>query len=305
MKKTVQHNGLVRLPHRAIIRITGGDALDFLQGQLSCDLRELTETQARVAVYCDHKGRVIASFYVCRIIGGYDLLLDKGLVRTVMERLQKYSLMADVRLQEMVHDVMGLIVGDEALPDDPLFEHLPAKLDAFHAGQWGWVIKVAEKPERYLYALPQASATRLLGAGFTQLTTIDWEFFDIRDGMAHVHASISGLFTPHMLNFHQRNAISFSKGCFVGQEIIARTQHLGRLKRRLCQLSFEAGADITPPQAVYNPQGQPVGQIINVCHHPTHKGGVALAVIHESACSSDLYLNPDRVLHASLVKRPH
>ncbi len=298
---------LIPLINDALIAVSGKDAFDFLQGQLSCDMQRVTEWQASLAAYCDHKGRVLASLYVCYIQDRYLLRLDCSLATSIMERLNKYIIMADVKLTQLHTPLLGWIAAaDNPQSDANLWDCFkPSELsnpaviqedthyilNAIRYSSYGWAIKVAMSPARYIICLLPKYQPPLTASGDHNLSQL-WGVCDITDGIAHITDLTSGLFTPHMLNLHKHDTISFTKGCFVGQEIIARTQHLGRLKRGLCLLVFDCDV-VKPASAVYNQRGQAVGQIVSSYDNQKLNKSVALAVIHNSAVKppAPLYLD--------------
>jgi len=234
------------LPHLGLLRFAGADAHSFLQGQVSHDTRRLSEGAPLLAAYCTAQGRVVAVLHLLPHTSGVIALLPRELVPPTLERLRRFVLRAKVTLEDLSQQ-FG-VVGEQG----------PAALEAAglglpdaagyveHAGIG--VARISADPSRYWVIGPAASlAARGLaderGAGGSlERIERDWRLADIRAGLAQVYAPTSELFVPQMLNLDLIDGISFTKGCFTGQEILARTQHLGRIKRRMFRLRLPKGS---------------------------------------------------------------
>jgi folate-binding protein YgfZ len=232
-----------RLPHFGLLRFAGPDALGFLQGQVSNDTRSLGNGMPMLAAYSTPQGRVVAVLHLLPHSSGVIALLPREIVLPTLERLRKYVLRAKVKIEDLSEEfaVVGRYRSTAAA-----FGELPVPDAAQgYAERNGiGVARVGSDPNRYWIIGP---AQDLMSHGTedepkaTQPAGHDWRLADIRSGLPQVYAATREMFVAQMLNLDLIDGISFTKGCFTGQEIIARTQHLGRIKRRLFRLRLPAG----------------------------------------------------------------
>jgi folate-binding protein YgfZ len=233
-----------RLAHLGILRFTGADTLSFLQGQVSNDTQRLTEGTPVLAAYSSPQGRVLALIYLLPHSSGVLAILPREILAATMERLRKFILRAKVRIEDaadalIVAGRFGATSQSDATPKGGAIPHADSSYVEYdgigsapvgHDGNRRWVIGPPEK----IAAPADAAAGKRIED--------DWRLADIRAGLPQVYAATSEAFVAQMLNLDLVDGISFTKGCYTGQEIIARTQHLGRIKRRLFRLSLPSGA---------------------------------------------------------------
>jgi folate-binding protein YgfZ len=220
-----------RLAHLGALRFTGADALGFLQGQVSNDTQRLTENTAVLAAYSTAQGRVLALIYLLPHSSGVVAILPREILLPTMERLRKFILRAKVRIEEAADLIVAGGLGTTPGGSSRYVEQDGIGMAPVgHDASRYWVIGPPEK----IAALPDAAAASRIEA--------EWRLADIRAGLPQVYAATSEAFVAQMLNLDLLDGISFTKGCYTGQEIIARTQHLGRIKRRLFRLALPAGS---------------------------------------------------------------
>lgn len=228
-----------RLRHLGVLRFTGADALSFLQGQVSNDMQRLTHNTFLLAAYSSAQGRVVALIYLFPHSSGVIAILPREILKATMERMRKFVLRAKVQIEDASESlgVAGLI-GDMApstrghIETDGrgYIETDGVGVAPGHDQNRSWVIAAADK-------LPPAGDT-----DEANRFEDEWRLADIRAGLPQIYAATSEVFVAQMLNLDLLDGISFTKGCYTGQEIIARTQHLGRIKRRLFRLQLPPGA---------------------------------------------------------------
>jgi folate-binding protein YgfZ len=220
-----------RLAHLGILRFSGADAQSFLQGQVSNDTQPLSEGTPILAAYSTPQGRVLALIYLLPHSSGVLAILPREILLPTMERMRKYILRAKVRIEEAADLVVAGqfgaagTAGSRYVEDDGI-----GVAPVGHDENRHWIIG---PPEKIAAPADAAAAKR-----FEE----EWRLADIRAGLPQVYAATSEAFVAQMLNLDLLDGISFTKGCYTGQEIIARTQHLGRIKRRLFRLSLPSGA---------------------------------------------------------------
>jgi folate-binding protein YgfZ len=238
------------------VRFAGPDNLSFLQGQLSNDTNRLTVGTPLLAAFSTPQGRVVAVLHLLPHSSGVMAILPREIVLPTVERLRKYVLRAKVRIED-VSDQFAVFGrnGIDARPADGL----PAP-DAGHAYVERDGIGVARlgsdrQPSPTDRHPPLTNRYWVIGTaqdltrqGIVSLATEEpsvehaWRLADIRAGLPQVYAATREMFVAQMLNLDLIDGISFTKGCFTGQEIVARTQHLGRIKRRLHRLRLPSGS---------------------------------------------------------------
>jgi folate-binding protein YgfZ len=224
-----------------LLQFTGPDAAQFLQGQVSNDTRRLAAGKPLLAAYSSPQGRALAVLHLVPHSAGVLAILPRELVLPIQERLRKFILRAKVSIADQ-SDVLavGGHYGEAALRAAGLPVPDPA-LGYTEADGIG-IARVGPDAGRYwlLGETARLAALGLLGEDPPAIENA-WRLADIRSGLPQIYAATSESFVAQMLNLDLIDGISFSKGCFTGQEIIARTQHLGRIKRRLIRLQLPDG----------------------------------------------------------------
>jgi len=266
------------LPTHAVVSVTGRDARAFLQGQLSNDILGLERHPGLLAAACNRQGRVLSTMRLAADAGGVLLVLHAGLARTLVSQLSPYVLRADVRFEDRSKEleVAGLI---DAEPD--------ARWSQAAAAASGLTMMVAS-PRRILLAGSRASLDAALVA-MPRTDAGDWDRTCIEDGEPWITPATAALWLPQMLNLDLIGGISFSKGCYVGQEIVARTQHLGRLKRRTLRYAGPPDVVLAPAQPLFSGETLAAQVIASVRDATaTH----ALAVVELRHCSDLLGAKP-------------
>lgn len=237
------------LPFLAVLRFEGPDAATFLQGQVTQDTRLLADGRTLLAAINNPQGRVVALLRLSANPRGVDALLPADLAEAVVARLRKFVLRArvDVRVAADLHAV-GFAAGAPPPAGSTVGAHA-----CFHYGSGRKVIAV---PEDALDAL----LARSPGPAAADLEPRWWSL-DVAAGLPQVFAKSSEAFVPQMLNLDLLDAISFSKGCYTGQEIVARTQNLGRIKRRTARFRLPDGPTL-PPLAGLTLDGTKVAEVV-------------------------------------------
>lgn len=266
------------LPACSVVAVTGRDARSFLQGQLSNDLLGLERHPGMLAAACNRQGRVLATLRLAADGDDVLMLLHRSLAHTLVAQLSPFVLRAQVRFEDRSRDlaVAGLI---DAEPDAHWSQ--PAAAAA------GLSMLVAS-PRRILLAGRRAALDAALAA-IPRTTPDDWDRACIADGEAWIAPATAALWLPQMLNLDLIGGLSFSKGCYVGQEIVARTQHLGRLKRRTLRYAGPPDAALAPAQALFS--GETLAAQVAVAVRDEHSTQ-CLAVVELRYCSDLLGTRP-------------
>ncbi|HEU5282775.1 MAG TPA: folate-binding protein [Burkholderiales bacterium] len=271
------------LTTEALLEVTGEDARSFLQAQLSNDVEALSATRAQLSTYCTPQGRMLASLLVWRGADAFLLQLPAELAPSIRTRLQRYVLRARVKLTDASERwaVLGVAGTQARAVLEAAFGAAPpermGKLDSERTS----VICLGR--ELYQVVVPADGATaqwdRLAGPARPSGSQW-WRWRLIQANLPVITAATSELFVPQMANMDVLGGVNFDKGCYPGQEIVARAQYRGQVKRRLFRLHAETGAP-RPGQALFAPQSAAaVGTVVNAA--PAPAGGFdILAVLQE------------------------
>jgi tRNA-modifying protein YgfZ len=236
---------LVSLSSLGVLRVQGADALSFLQGQLSNDVTLLQQPRAVLAGYHNPQGRVVALLRLAALDDG-DVVaaLPRELVPQVAQRLSRFVLRAKVKLaDDSAHwQVHGLIGAPR-----PCALALPDAVNGTALISGTLVIRIAAEPARWLL-LARSGAASLLGE-LPSVAPVIWQRLAIAAGEAQVYGATSEEFVAQMLNLDALGGIAFDKGCYIGQEVIARAHYRGRVKRRLQRFVTHAPGLLKPADA--------------------------------------------------------
>lgn len=266
-----------------LLHITGDDAENFLQGQLSSDIQEITAGNAQYSSYNTPKGRMLATFLAWWDDDGYCLQLPYSLLESVKKRLSLFIMRAKVEIEDASDRTVRIGVAGERATAllAKAFGELPA--DAMNVVHNTSGNLICLNTQQYLFAGNAEQAIALWSALRHEATPVGiscWEWLNIRAGIPQILPSTQEAFVPQMANLELIGGVSFKKGCYTGQEIITRTQHLGKIKRRLYLAHIDTNDTPQPGDPLFDreAEGQSSGKIINAQQAPS--GGYdVLAVI--------------------------
>lgn len=286
-------NGTLPLTHWGLMRARGAEALKFLQGQLTNDVALMGDAQVRLAGFCSAKGRLQGSFVVWKLAAD-DVLLacSASVLPATLKRLSMFVLRAQCKLSDAGAE-LGLhgVVGDSAraLMGD-------AAVWAQRALDGGTLVRLPDVDgvARCMIAVSMPPA------GLPPITADAWRGLEVRSGIPLIEAATAEQFVPQMLNYEVVGGVDFKKGCYPGQEVVARSQYRGTIKRRM--FLFECDAPLTAGQEVFHSgdAGQPAGMVVNAAPHAS--GAVALVEVKLASLDSGT-LHAGAVDGARLVRR--
>ncbi len=284
---TAARDGLViaDLSTYGIIAFSGEDAQTFLHGQITNDLNGLTQDQAVFAGYCSAKGRLLANFLVVRHAGDLLVLLPQSIRETVQKRLAMFVLRAKVQLRDASPEwvVLGLSGPGAGRLLETALGSVPTHVFGVAQSSKATVVRLGD--ERYDILVDPETAPSLwqtLAADANPVGARVWDWIMVNAGVPTILPATQDQFVPQMANMEVLHGISFQKGCYPGQEIVARSQYLGKLKRRMYLAHTEAGTE--PGAELYSPDlpGQPCGTVANAC--PAPGGGTDLLAVMQTSC---------------------
>ncbi|MGE8144266.1 YgfZ/GcvT domain-containing protein [Pseudomonas frederiksbergensis] len=252
------------LSHEGILAVRGADAGKFLQGQLTCNLNYLSDTQASLGARCTQKGRMQSSFRILLEGDGVLLAMAAELLEPQLADLKKYAVFSKSKLtdESAAWVRFGLDHGDAALSSLGL--ELPADTDSVARNDGLIAIRVSPERAELWVAADRADAIKgKLSAVLAEGELNQWLLGQVRAGIGQVMPSTRELFIPQMLNLQAVGGVSFKKGCYTGQEIVARMQYLGKLKRRLYRLQLDASDLPEPGTQLFAPShGSSIGEVV-------------------------------------------
>lgn len=273
------------LSHLGLISVEGEDAADFLQGQLTNDVRDVSLQHSQLSAYCNHKGRMLANFRLFKRDDSYYLQLPLSLLEPTLKRISMFILMSKVNMKDSSNSLIGMgVAGPQA--DQQLAEHitdLPTNADDVTQASGYTVIKLAGPTPRYHIYGSLESIQMLwsqLDVDAAPVGAGPSEVLDINAGIPTIYPETSESFVPQMTNMQAINGVNFQKGCYSGQEVVARMQYLGKLKRRMFKIQIATDEAVNRGDKLFcegSTSGQGTGQV--VLAQPNPDGGFsALAV---------------------------
>lgn len=276
------------------IRIHGPDSSKFLQGQLTCDVKQITAQHSSLGAHCDPKGRMIALFRLFDWQKDYYMLLPQSILPTTLASLQKYARFAKTELIDISAQLACFGCYGESL--DAIFGEflapIPTSVDQVVIKSTFLMIHIlspksaSSSLSRILIIGEQADILTMqkkLLNNASKVGTELWHLLDIQAQVAQLYPQTSGQLTPHEINLPALNGVSFSKGCYTGQEVIARMQHLGKLKKHMYLVELSTSQTPTPGcPIIQQPTAQTVGLLVDFATVSDHCF-IALAIIQDNA----------------------
>jgi folate-binding protein YgfZ len=271
------------LSHEGVLAVRGVDASKFLQGQLTCNLDYLSEAKATLGARCTQKGRMQSSFRILLEGDGVLLAMASELIEAQLLDLKKYAVFSKSKLTDESASWVrfGLSHGDAALASLGL--ELPQDTDSVVRANDLIAIRVSPARAELWVRAEQADDIRnLLAAQLPEGSLNDWLLGQIRAGIGQVFGQTREEFIPQMINLQAVGGVSFKKGCYTGQEIVARMQYLGKLKRRLYRLTLEDNDVPEPGIELFSPvHASSAGNVVLAAR--TGSGVELLAVLQADA----------------------
>ncbi|MEW6590632.1 MAG: folate-binding protein [Pseudomonadota bacterium] len=281
------------LSQLGLIAFQGEDTATFLQGQLTNDVRALHADGAQWNGLCSPKGRLLGNFLMWRQGEDTCLQLAGDLTASVLKRLSMFILRAKVKGRDASDETVRVVVAGPqaatavhaamgAVPEAPMRSAAVAN---------GWVVRVGA--DKFVLSIAPGAAEAVwqtLRQSATPVGAPVWDWLRLTAGIPMIVAATQEQFVPQMVNYEVLGGVSFQKGCYTGQEIVARSQYLGKLKRRMVLAHVDAEA--TPGDSLYSADldGQASGTVVNAA--PAPGGGYDLLAVAqvESAATQTLHL---------------
>jgi tRNA-modifying protein YgfZ len=282
MEHALATNGVVPLAHWGVIRARGADAARFLHGQLTSDMLNLGPGRAVPAGFCSAKGRLQASFMVWQ--GAADEILlacAASLLAPTLKRLSMFVMRAQCKLTDATAELpLQGLAGPAALA--LLGDAQPWEC---RRGKDGTVIRLPDA-----LGVPRALLAGDAPAGVAALDADSWRWLEVSSGVPLIEAATVDQFVPQMVNLELIGGVDFKKGCYPGQEVVARSQYRGTLKRRM--FLFDVAAAAQPGQELFHSAdpGQPAGLVANAATTPSGGSRILAEVKLAALDSGSLHL---------------
>ncbi len=229
---------LADLSHYALIEASGDDVVEFLQGQLTNDIKLVSDSIGQLSAYCNPKGRILANFRIFKRDDHYFLRLHSDICEATLKRLRMFIMRSKVELIDKSDELCRIgVAGLNATKHlSSIFKNLPGNTDESSTENGISIIKLPGTLPQYEVHGPLEKIKELWGKLKNEATLVgenSWNILSIRAGIPEIVSETVEAFVPQMVNLQAINSLSFTKGCYPGQEVVARMHYLGKLKRRL------------------------------------------------------------------------
>jgi len=276
---------LCDLSGSGLLQISGMDAQKLLQGQLTCDVTTVRPGYSSMGAHCNSQGRIISLFYLFQFRDSYYLQMPRSMVAIALDALKKYAVFYKVELTDASETLITIgYSGNHFSPEI----HTNAANVTLGTGNNRCMIIAEPEAIKPIWDM--------LSRGAKIASIYSWKHFNIRDGLPAIYPETSEKFLPHELNLDKLNAISFEKGCYTGQEIIARMHYRGKLKNHMYLTKITSSVAPLPGDDISSVQGQDIrasGLVVDACREDKNNY-IALITTDESNVKNDhLFLDHD------------
>ncbi len=281
---------LTSLTHQSLIKVSGSDALTFLQGQLATNIEHINESTAQFSSYCDPKGQVLAVFVIFKYQESFYLNFNQTLKESILKRLSMFIMRSDVQLTDVSDSMIHIGFAGE-FADLELQRSLNTKIkneyETQHIDLDGMrdicAIKVPGPYHKYDFFGPSDQMRKvwtILKNNAEVTNSYDWNLLNIAAGIPDVNTQTRAQFLAQFLNLDKLHAIDFKKGCFPGQEMIARVHYRGKVTKRMFRIRCEALQELKPGKILFltDQEGKSHKLTIILTNPGIHEGTLCLAV---------------------------
>lgn len=276
LSETAQGNVVCDLSHLTLLEVSGADAVSFLQGQVTNDVKLLDGQHAHYTGYCSPKGRLLALFLAFAHQDHLHLQLPTSIAEAAAKRLRMYVMRSKVTISDTSDRIvkLGLNGQDATQILSEHFSELPATHYAITTLEKATLIKLPTVTghDRYEIFTTSEAAYSLWDALKQKATPVGkecWDWLEVNAGIPEIVPATQEQFVPQMVNLDLLNAINFKKGCYTGQEIVARTHYLGTVKRRTFLMHVSGERKPNAGDKVTDTNQNEVGQIVRTAPHFT------------------------------------
>jgi len=250
-----------------ILKISGADKQSFLQGQLTGDTRDINSEKAQFSSYCTPKGRMLANMRIAEQGDNWLIVLPLSRLASIQKRLQMFVMRSDVTIEDASSDFACIGISGDCTEQITTDNTIPKALNDAANIESGLLIKVDESPRFLLIATTEQATAAWQSLNIEAVDSSAWRLADIRAAIPTVYEETVEAFIPQMTNMQLLSGVSFTKGCYTGQEVVARMQYLGKLKRRMYPVSFSSDQDFSRGADIFSAEsqsGQGAGKLVDV-----------------------------------------
>lgn len=277
-------NTLMDVSQFGLIAIHGDDAVNFMQNLFCNDVRNISLEKSQLSAMCSAKGRVIANFRLFMKGDSYYLQLPVEQIEIIIKKLQMYRMISKVDIVDASNSFVRISCSGPTIEQElsGITEKLPKNIDDVVQHGKLTIIRLAGQHPRFeLIGEFEVikSAWQRLSVQAAPVGSYQWQLHDILNGLANIYLATSEQFVPQTANMDKTNALSFTKGCYPGQEVVARSQYLGKLKRSMFLAHIDSELPAQPGDEVFNVEsGNTAGKVVD-CQLSADQGYELLAVL--------------------------
>ena len=308
---------LFDLSDTGIIKVTGEDAESFLQNQLTNDIRKVTETSHQTSAWCSHKGRIIATFRVFKHQDSYFLTVSADLLDHVIKKLNMYVMMSKVTIEDTSDSyAFFAYAGKEAdknlqniinKSSNKENSKLPSEVNRTSKYKSLSILRLSGKTPSFQIFGELVDAMQLweaCSATAKSASSAHFSYLNILAGLPVITKSNSEKWIPQMVNFIAVDGVDFKKGCYPGQEVVARLNYLGKTKRRMYRIKINTDKIPAVNDTISSDSDTAAGQILNTAINP--EGEIeALAILKISEAEKQLTLADNENASITLLELPY
>jgi folate-binding protein YgfZ len=247
-----------------MIKVEGDDRVPFLQGQLTQDIKLISHDKALFAGFCNPKGRVLAFMLCFEEHDSIHIQIDSSIAEPILRRLKMYVLRSKVSLNLLDNQFTCVgFVGSKTFLNQGI--KLPENYLDIVRSHDVMIMRVGKNTERYQLMGDTTKVNTFMKlnlAEYTSMSIESWDNLNIFDGIPNIYPTTQEAFIPQSINMDLIDGINFKKGCYTGQEIVARTHYLGKVKRRMFRAFIESEDDLTPGEQIINEKKEAIGQLV-------------------------------------------
>jgi folate-binding protein YgfZ len=281
-----------------LLCVSGPDAKKLLQGQLTCDLEEISESRTSLGAYCLPQGRMVSLFRIFLFQDSYYLQMPAAILQSTMDTLKKYAVFFKAQIRDASEELVCLSVSGVTVSAKLSASGLqiPAAVNQAITQQNLLIIRLpGELP--HFEIIGTAAAITLLRETLSNVRNgdyNDWELLNIMAGIPALTADTAGKLLPHDVNLPQANGISWNKGCYTGQEIIARMHYRGQLKKQMFRGRVQTGNPPLPGADIYTAENA-AGTLVSTSLEAPDQYQILFLANIADAENGQLFLNPAKI----------
>lgn len=288
IKKTSDQQAMLfSLSNTGIIKVSGEDAESFLQNQLTNDIRNVTETTHQLSAWCSPKGRIIATFQIFKRNGPFFLIASADLIEHLIKKLRMYVMMSKVTVEDVSDSLVHFAYSGIQLDPAPTDSNQTLHHKSFS------ILKITGNTPRFEIIGNFDDAKELwqqCAATASVVKTNGWNYLNILAGLPSITEASSEAWIPQMVNYIAIGGVDFKKGCYPGQEVVARLNYLGKTKRRMYRLQINTNELPAVGDSIITESGNDAGTILNAAINSDGKVE-ALAILKIAETQAELTLS--------------